>query len=142
MNCGEKHYCNRFDCLHPPKLACNQFCISCSRTIGPHHTRELKSEFVQVTKKELALQERLPPRSRLNLTYGYLPSRLRSMPEDYWQSSTRTWPTPAPKKNDCEPVLGYYKYTLVEYPGESSGSCRKLFSLMVFGGVVWFWFFR
>ena len=142
MNYREKHYCDRFDCLHPPKLACNQFCNSCSKTIGPHRSRELKSEFVQATKKELALQERLPPRSKLNLTYGYLPGRLRSTPEDYLSKPTHTWPTPAPKKNDYQPVLGYYKYTLVEYPGESSGSWGKLFRLMVFGAAVWFWFFR
>ncbi|MEG3845823.1 hypothetical protein QT971_24045, partial [Microcoleus sp. herbarium19] len=120
----------------------SEFCISCSRTIGPHRTRQLKSEFVQVTKKELALQERLPPRSKLNLTYGYLPGRQQSMPEDCWPSSTPTWPTPAPKKNDCERVLGYYKYTLVEYPGESSVRWGKLFWLMVIGTAVWFWFFR
>lgn len=102
----------------------------------------MKWEFVQVTKKELALQERLPPRSRLNLTYGYLPGRLRSTPEDCWPSSTRTWPTPAPQKNDFQRVLGYEKYTFVEHPGESSGSWRKLFWLMVFGVAVWFWFFR
>ncbi|MEK0182436.1 hypothetical protein [Microcoleus anatoxicus] len=97
---------------------------------------------MQVTKKELALQERLPPRSRLNLTYGYLPSRRQSIPDDYWSKPSHTWPSPPPKKNDCQPVLGYYKYTLVEYPGESSGSWRKLFWLMVFGAAVWFWFFR
>ena len=138
----EKHYCDQYHCPHPKKLACNQFCIRCDRTIGPHRTTELKSEFVQVTKKELALQERLPPRSKLDLTYGCLPNIRRSMPEDCWPSSTRTWPTPPPKKNDCEPVLGYYKYTLVEHPGESSGSWGKLFWLMVFGAAVWFWFFR
>jgi hypothetical protein len=142
MNYRKEHYCDRFDCLHPPKLACNQFCTSCSRTIGPHRTTELKSEFVQVTKKELALQERLPPRSKLNLTYGYLPSRGQSTPDDDWSKPSHTWPTPAPKKNDCQPVLGYYKYTLVEYPGESSGSWRKLFWLMIIGVIIWFWFFR
>ena len=45
-------------------------------------------------------------------------------------------------QNDCERVLGYYKYTFVEYPGESSGSWEKFFWLIVFGGAVWFWFFR
>jgi hypothetical protein len=69
-------------------------------------------------------------------------NRMQSMPDDYWSSSTRTWPTPAPKKNDCEPVLGYYKYTLVEYPGESSVRGGKLFWLMVIAAAVWFWFFR
>ena len=139
---SEKHYCNKFNCPGPQKLTCNQFCISCNRTVGPHRTTQLKSEFVQVTQKELALQEHLPPRLKLNLTYGYLPGILRSMPEDCWPSSTRTWPRTAPKKNDCEPVLGYYKYTLVEHPGDSSGRGGKLFWLMVFGAAVWFWFFR
>ena len=142
MKYREKHYCENFHCPHPLKLSCNQVCISCNRTIGPHRSRELKSEFVQVTKKELALQERLPPRSKLNLTYGYLPSRRQSIPDDYWSKPTHTWPTPAPKKNDCERVLGYYKYTLVEYPGESSGNWGKLFWLMIIGAAVWFWFFR
>ncbi|MBE9161638.1 hypothetical protein [Tychonema sp. LEGE 06208] len=111
MKYREKHYCDKFDCPHPPKLACNQFCTSCSKTIGPHRSSELKSEFVQVTKKELALQERLPPRSKLNLTYGYLPSRGQSTPDDYWSKPSYTWPAPAPKQNNREPVLGYYKYT-------------------------------
>ncbi|WP_193971883.1 hypothetical protein [Microcoleus sp. LEGE 07076] len=106
---GEKHYCNKFHCPQPQKLTGNQFCISCDRTVGSHRTIELKSEFVQATQKELAIQERLPPRPKLNLTYGYLPTRRQSMPDNCWSSSTRTWPTPAPKKNDCEPVLGYYK---------------------------------
>jgi hypothetical protein len=70
---GEKHYCDNFHCPQPQKLTCNQFCISCNRTVGPHRTTQLKSEFVQVTQKELALQESLPPRLKLNLTYGYLP---------------------------------------------------------------------
>ena len=70
MNYGEKHYCDKSNCHHPKNLHCNQFCISCNRTIGPHRTSELKSEFVQVTQKELALQERLPPRLTLNLTHG------------------------------------------------------------------------
>ena len=97
---------------------------------------------VAITKKELALQERLHPRSKLNLTYGYLPGRLRSTPDDYWSKPTHTWPTPPPKKNDCERVLGYYKYTLVEYPGESSVRWGKLFWLMIIGVIIWFWFFR
>ena len=139
---GEKHYCDKFHCPGPQKLTCNQFCTNCDRTVGPHRTTELKSEFVQVTQKELALQEHLPLRLKLNLTYGYLPGRLRSIPDDYWSASTRTWPTPAPKKNDCEPVLGYYKYTLVEYPGKSSRSWGKLFWLIIIGAAVWFWFFR
>lgn len=139
---GEKHYCDKFNCSQPQKLTCNQFCISCSKTVGPHRTTQLKSELVQVTQKELALLEHLPPRFKLNLTYGYLPDKLRSMPEIYWPSSTRTWPTSAPLKNDCEPVLGYYKYTLVEHPGDASGRGGKLFWLMVFGAAVWFWFFR
>ncbi|MFB8794017.1 MAG: hypothetical protein U7126_07285 [Microcoleus sp.] len=107
MNYGEKHYCDKSHCPHPQKLACNQFCISCSRTIGPHRTREVKSEFVQVTKKELAPQERLPPRSKLNLTYGDLPSRLRSTPDDYWSKPSHSWQSSAPQKNDFQRVLGY-----------------------------------
>ena len=142
MKYGEKHYCNNFHFPQPLKLASNQFCISGSRTIGPHRTRELKSEFVQVTQQELALQERLPPHSRLNLTYGYLPSIRQSMPDNYWSKSSSCWPSSAPQKNDYEPVLGYYKYTLVEHPGDSSGSWGKLFWLMVFGAAVWFWSFR
>lgn len=97
---------------------------------------------MQVTQKELAPQERLPPRSKLNLTYGYLPSRRRSMPENYGSKPSHSWATPPPQKNDCQPVLGYYKYTFVEHPGESSGSWRKLFWLMIIGAAVWFWFFR
>jgi len=142
MKYGEKHYCNNFHFPQPLKLASNQFCISGSRTIGPHRTRELKSEFVQLTQQELALQECLPPRSRLNLTYCYLPSIRQSMPDNYWSKSSSCWPSSAPQKNDYEPVLGYYKYTLVEHPGDSSGSWGKLFWLMVFGAAVWFWSFR
>ena len=107
-----------------------------------HYFPVFFATFVQITKKELALQERLPDRFKLNLTYSYLPGRRQSMPNDYWSASTRTWPTIAQKKNDCERVLGYYKYTFVEYPGESSGSWEKFFWLIVFGGAVWFWFFR
>ncbi|WP_377473626.1 MAG: hypothetical protein P2A85_15645 [Microcoleus anatoxicus] len=143
----EKHYCNNFHCPHPQKLACNQFCISCNRTIGPHPTHEVKFEFVQVTKKELALQERLPPRSKLNLTYGYLPGRLRSMPENYRNPSlyppmsySDYWSNSQPLQNEYGQVLGYYRYTLVEHPPESSGRGGKLFWLMLFGAAVWFWF--
>ncbi|MGB8691289.1 MAG: hypothetical protein WCD53_28750 [Microcoleus sp.] len=107
MNYREKHYCDKSHCPHPLKLASNQFCISCSRTIGPHRTREVKSEFVQVTQKELAIQERLPPRSKLILTYGYLPGRLRSMPENYGSKPSHSWATPPPQKNDFQRVLGY-----------------------------------
>ncbi|MEG4323130.1 MULTISPECIES: hypothetical protein [unclassified Microcoleus] len=124
---GEKHYCDKFHCPQPQKLTCNQFCINCDRTVGPHRTTELKSEFVQVTQKELALQEHLPPRLKLNLTYGYLPSRGQSMPDNYWQRSTPTWPSSPLQNNDCQPVLGYYRYTLVEQPGDSSAVVGSYF---------------
>ncbi|AFZ05369.1 hypothetical protein Osc7112_0784 [Oscillatoria nigro-viridis PCC 7112] len=64
--------------------------------------------FVQVTQKELALQERFPPRSKLNLTYGYLPSRRQSMPDNYLSKSSYSWQSSAPEKNDCQRVLGHY----------------------------------
>jgi len=141
MKYGEKHYCNNFHFPQPLKLASNQFCISDSRTIEPHRTRELKSEFVQVTQQELALQERLPPRSRLNLTYCYLPSRRQSMPDNYWSKSSSCWPSSAPQKNDYEPVLGYYKYTLVEILESRVSVGGRPVWLMIIGAAVWFWFF-
>lgn len=97
---------------------------------------------MQVTQKQLALQEGFPPRSKLNLTYGYLPSRRQSMPDDYWSKSDCYWQSNVPQKDDCQPVLGYYKYSLVEHPGDSRGSWGKLFWLSVIGVAVWFWFFR
>lgn len=83
---GEKHYCNRPDCRQPSKLASNQFCISCHQTIGPIPTWVLKSEFVAATKKEIASQQHLSDRFKLQLSYGYPSGRQGSMPEDYWSN--------------------------------------------------------
>jgi hypothetical protein len=88
--------------------------------LKPFQPLSLSLGFVQVTQKELALQERFPPRSKLNLTYGYLPSKRQNMPDNYWSKSSYSWPSNAPQKDDCQPVWGYYKYTLVEHPGDSS----------------------
>ena len=133
----------------PKNLHCNQFCITCSRTIGPHPILDLRLEFVAATKKEIASQSSLPERGRPQLCYGYLPGRLRDMPENYrnpslyhYQSQSDYWSNSQPLHNEYGPVLGYYKYTLVKQPGESSGSWGKLFWLMIIGTAVWFWFFR
>jgi hypothetical protein len=83
---GEKHYCNRPDCRQSSKLASNQFCISWPQTISPIPTCVLKSEFVAATKKEIASQQHLSKRFRLQLSYGYPPGRLRNMPENSWSN--------------------------------------------------------
>ncbi len=149
MNYGEKHYCDKSQCPHPKNLHCNQFCITCSRTIGPHPILDLRWEFVAATKKEIASQSSLPERGRPQLCYGYLPGRLRDMPENYrnpslyhYQSRSDYWSNSKPLQNEFGQVLGYHKYVLVKQPGESSGSWGKLFWLMVFSAAVWFWFFR
>jgi hypothetical protein len=83
---GEKHYCNRRDCRQPSKLASNQFCISYHQTISPIPSCVLKSEFVAATKKEIASQQHLSERFKLQLSYSYPPGRLRSMPENSWSN--------------------------------------------------------
>ncbi len=145
----EKRYRDNFHSPQPQKLTCNQFCISYSRTINPHPISESKLEFVAVTKKELASQQRLPEHFRPKLSYGYLPGRLRDTPENYrnpslyhYQSQSDYWSNSQPLQNEYGQVLGYYSYTLVKQPGESSGSWGKLFWLMIIGAAVWFWFFR
>ena len=147
----EKHYCDKSYCPHPKKLACNQFCTSCSRTIGPHPIWNVRSEFVAATKKEIAYysQSPLPQRGRPQLCYGYLPGRLRGTPENHrdpslyrYQSRSDYWSNSQPLQNEFGQVLGYYRYVLVKQPGESSGNWGKLFWLMVFSAAVWFWFFR
>lgn len=150
MNYGEKHYCNKSHCPHPKNLHCNQFCITCSRTIGPHPILDIRSEFVAATKKEIASQKRLPERFRPQLCYGYLPGRLRDTAENYrdpslypyYHSHSDYWSNSRQLQNESGQVLGYYKYTLVKQPGESSGSWGKLFWLMIIGVIIWFWFFR
>ena len=137
---GEKHYCDRPDCSQPSKLATNEFCMSCHKTIGPIPTIMLKSEFVAATKQEIAQQQNLPERFQPQLSYGYPSGRQRSIPEDYWSNPSSYLASSASSRNDCQPVLGYYQYTLVKPPGESSGSSRKLFWLMIIGAAVWFWF--
>ena len=143
------HYCNNLHCSQPKNLHCNQFCMGCSRTIGPHPTSDIRWEFVAVTKQEINSQKRLPEHFRPQLSYGYLPGRLRGTAENYrapslyfYQSYSDYSPNYRPLQNEYGQVLGYYRYTLVEHPGESSWSWGKLFWLMVFGAAVWFWFFR
>jgi hypothetical protein len=138
---GEKHYWDRPDCRQPSKLASNQFCSSCHNTIGTTPTCELKYEFVAATKKEIASEEHLSERFKLQLSYGYPSGRMRNMPENYWSNSLSHWPSSASARNDCQPVLGYYRYTLVKQPRQSSGG-GKLFWLTVISAAVWFWFFR
>jgi len=135
---GEKHYCNRRDCRQPSKLASNQFCISCYQTIDPIPPCVLKSEFVAATKKEIASQQHLSERFKLQLSYGYPPGRLRNMPENSWSNPSSYSPSSGQARNDCQPLLGYYRYTLVKHPGQSNGSSGKLFGLMSnwCGGVV------
>ncbi|MEG3840206.1 hypothetical protein [Microcoleus sp. herbarium14] len=149
MNYGEKHYCDKSQCPHPKNLHCNQFCITCSRTIGPHPILDVRSEFVAATKKEIASQSSLPEHFRPKLCYGYLPGRLRDTPEKYRQPSLYScqiysdYSSNSPAlQNEYGQVLGYYRYVLVKLPGESSRSWGKLFWLTVFGAAVWFWFFR
>lgn len=146
---SEKHYCDNFYCSQPKNLHCNQFCITCSRTIGPHPVLDVRSEFVAATKKKIASQSSLPEHFRPKLCYGYLPGRLRDTPEKYRQPSLYScqsysdyWSNSPALQNEYGQVLGYYKYTLVKQPGESSGSWGKLFWLTVFSAAVWFWFFR
>jgi hypothetical protein len=145
----EKRYCDKSYCPHPKKLASNQFCTSCSRTIGPHPILDLRLEFVAATKKEIASQQRLPERGRPQLCYGYLPGRLRDTAENYrnpslyhYQSYSDYLSNSRALQNESGQVLGYYKYTLVKQPGHSNGSWGKLFWLMIIGAAVWFWFFR
>ncbi|TAG91859.1 MAG: hypothetical protein EAZ18_16105 [Oscillatoriales cyanobacterium] len=147
----EKHYCDKSHCPHPKKLHCNQFCITCSRTIGPHPILDQRWEFVAATKKEIAYhsQSPLPERGRPHLSCGYLPDKPRDTPENYQgrslyrcQSGSDYWSNSQPLQNESGQVLGYYRYVLVKQPGESSGSWGKLFWLMIIGVVVWFWFFR
>ncbi|MBE9096046.1 hypothetical protein [Tychonema sp. LEGE 07203] len=54
-------------------LASNQFCSSCHHTIGQTPTIDLKYEFVAATKKEIASQQHLPERLKLQLSYGFPP---------------------------------------------------------------------
>ena len=147
MNYSEKHYCNKSNCPHPKNLHCNQFCMGCNRTIGPHPILDVRSEFVAVTKKEIASQQRLPQHFRPQLCYGYLPGRLRDTPENYRNPSlyprmshSDYWSNYQPLQNESGQVLGYYRYTLVKQPGDARGSWGKLFWLMVIGVAVWFWF--
>jgi hypothetical protein len=100
----------------------------------------LKSEFVVATQKEIAQQQHLLQHFKLKLFYDYLPGRLRDTPENYWSNSSSYWSSSASDRNDCQPVLGYYKYTLVKQPQHSSGSGGKLFWLTVIGAAVWLWF--
>jgi hypothetical protein len=102
----------------------------------------LKSEFVGATQKEIAQQQHLLQHFKLKLFYGYLPGKLRDTPENYWSNSSSHWSSSASARNDCQPLLGYYNYTLVKQPRHSSGSGGKLFWLTVIGAAVWFWFFR
>lgn len=146
---GEKHYCNNFHCSQTKNLHCNQFCITCSRTIDPHPILDIRSEFVAATKKEIASQKRLPERFRPQLCYDYLPGRLRDTPENYrdpsfyhYQSHSDYWSNSRALQNESGQVLGYYRYTLVKQPGESSGIWGKLFWLIIIVAMVWFWFFR
>ncbi|MBE9120422.1 hypothetical protein IQ269_06260 [Tychonema sp. LEGE 07199] len=60
--------------------------------------------------------------------------------QDYSHLSLN-WPSSASARNDCQPVLGYYRYTLVKQPRPSSGG-GKLSWLTVIGAAVWFWFVR
>jgi hypothetical protein len=149
MNYGEKHYCNTLHCSQPKNLHCNQFCITCSRTSGPHPNLDIRSDFVAARKKEIASQSSLPERGRPQLCYGYLPGRLRDTPENYrdsslcsYQSNSDYWSNSPTLQNESGQVLGYYRYTLVKQPGESSVRWGELFWLMVFGAAVWSWFFR
>ncbi|MEG4803156.1 hypothetical protein QUB63_11605 [Microcoleus sp. ARI1-B5] len=135
---GEKHYCERPNCQQPSKLASNQFCSSCHQTIGPIPTCVLKSEFVAATKQEIASQHHIPDRFQPQLSYGYPSGRLRDTPENHWSNSSSHWPSSASARNDCQPVLGYYRYTLVKQPRHSSVRGGKLFGLMIIGAAVWF----
>ncbi|MEG4326566.1 hypothetical protein [Microcoleus sp. herbarium5] len=139
---GEKHYCERPNCQQPSKLASNQCKHQLPSDNWPIPTCELKSEFVVATKKEIAQQQHLPEHFKLKLFYGYPPGRLRDTPENYWSNSSSHWSSSASARNDCQPVLGYYKYTLVKQPRHSSGSGGKLFWLTVIGAAVWLWFVR
>lgn len=138
---GNKHYCNKYDCRHPSKLEYHQFCSSFHQTIRPNLTGEYKLEFVPLTAKQIAEQQSLPQHWRLQISYGFGPSGVR-MPEDDPSKSVFDWPMSRPVQKYTQPVQGYYKYTLIKPPSESSGTGGKLFWLMVIGAAVWFWFVR
>ena len=138
---GDKHYCNKYDCRHPSKLEYHQFCSSFYQTIRPNQTGEYKLEFVPLTAKQIADQQRLPQHWRLQISYGFGPSGVR-MPEDDRSKSVFDWPMSRLVQDYTQPVQGYYKYTLIKSPGESSGSGGRLFWLMIIGVAVWFWFLR
>jgi hypothetical protein len=138
---GEKHYCNKYDCRPPSKLERHQFCSSFYQTIRPHPTGEYKLEFVPLTAKQIAEQQRLPQHWRLPLSYGFPQGGVRR-PEDDPSKSVFDWPISRLVQDYTQPVQGYYKYTLIKPPGESSGSGGKLFWLTVIGATVWFWFVR
>ena len=138
---GEKHDCNKYDCRHPSKLEYHQFCSSFYQTIRPNQTGDYQLEFVALTAKQIAEQQRLSQHWRLPLSYGFPSSGVR-MPQDDWSKSVFDWPMSRLVQDYTQPVQGYYKYTLIKSPGESSGSGGKLFWMMVIGAAVWFWFFR
>lgn len=157
---SEKYYCDKSNCSTRSNLTGDRFCIHCSQTVGPHPISTLKFEFVPITKKELLQRERLPLHFQPQLSYGTPPDRMHSLPDKYWQKSPslwqgygddrqkypnynyrNCWDKTLPLENSSGEVLGYYRYVLVEQPGDS-GSGGKLFWLMVIGAAVWFWFFH
>ncbi|NJR22656.1 MAG: hypothetical protein HC786_11085 [Richelia sp. CSU_2_1] len=157
---SEKHHCDKSYCRTPSNLTGDRFCIHCSQTVSPYPISELKREFVPITKKELRERERLPMRFQPELCYGEPPDKTHRRPQNYWQTSPsfgqgyrdsrqqypnynygNCWENSLPLENSSGKVLGYYRFVLVQQPGDS-GKGGKLFWLMVIGAAVWFWFFR
>ncbi|TAF14840.1 MAG: hypothetical protein EAZ73_28140 [Oscillatoriales cyanobacterium] len=137
----DKNCSNKYNYRHPSKLEYEQFRSSFFYQImRPHLTGEYKLEFVPLTEKQIAEQESLPQHWRLQLSYGFPPSGVRRPSER--SKSVFDWPMSRPIQKYTQPMKGYYKYTLIKSPGESSGTGGKLFWLMVIGAAVWFWFVR
>ncbi|MCC3439230.1 hypothetical protein [Microcoleus sp. PH2017_05_CCC_O_A] len=157
---SEKHYCDKSNCSTPSNLTHNQFCGNCCSQVGPRPVFDLKSEFVPITKKELAQRERLSLHFRQQLCYSYPPNTKQNIPHNYCPTSSAPWQSisdyqqqypprnywdgrdnSVPLENESGQVLGYYRYVLLTGSSDS-GSGGKLFWLMVIGAAVWFWFFR